>query len=204
MTPRPVKAGSTVRDRQREDTRQRIYEAAMAVFRRDGFATARIEDIARSAGVSHGSFYFHFPTKDDVLFQHHRELDQRVVAALSALPEDAPLRVLLDTLCAAFSLEWERDSSLVPDLAAAMIRRGMVRTPPAEMSPVGRLLTERFRLAADRGELGRALPMEWLCSILLGQLFTTTIAWLAEPALPLSTALQRTAALFLTGASASR
>lgn len=198
---RPAKDGTRARDRQREDTRQRIYEAAIAVFRRDGFAAARIEDIARTAGVSHGSFYFHFPTKDDVLLQHHRELDGRVMRALAALPDDTPLGALLEAACDAFSVEWGNDGALVPDLAAAIIGKGMVRTPAAEMSPVGSVLVERFRAAAERGELSRKLPPEWLCSIVLGQLFTATIAWLADRTLPLSAVLRRTAELFLEGAA---
>ncbi len=201
MTSRLAKDGPRARDRQREETRQRIYEAAIAVFRRDGFTDARIEDIARMAGVSHGSFYFHFPTKDDVLLQHHRELDGRVMLALSALPEDVPLGALLDAACVAFSVEWENDGALVPDLTAAIIRKGMVRTPAAEMTPVGRVLTRRFRAAAERGELSRLLPPEWLCSLVLTQLFSATVAWLADRALPLSTVLKRTAKLFLEGAA---
>ena len=55
------------RDRQREETRRRIYLAALDVFRRTGVAPAHIDDIAGAAGVSRASFYFHFPTKEHVL-----------------------------------------------------------------------------------------------------------------------------------------
>jgi AcrR family transcriptional regulator len=49
------------------DTRQRLYEAAMAEFERVGVAEARVEDIVATAGVSWGSFFHHFPRKEDVL-----------------------------------------------------------------------------------------------------------------------------------------
>jgi hypothetical protein len=42
----------TTRDRQREATRQRLYEAALGIFRRDGFRDARVDDITLVAGVT--------------------------------------------------------------------------------------------------------------------------------------------------------
>jgi len=62
----------TRRERQRLETRGRLYEAALAEFRRVGFANAQIEAIVERAGVARGTFYFHFPTTEHVLleFQH--------------------------------------------------------------------------------------------------------------------------------------
>src|SRR6516225_12220817 len=89
------------RERQREDTRQRIYDAAMDIFRRDGFEVARVDDVAKAAGVSHGTFYFHFATKDEVLIQCLRASEMRVVAAIEAVPAGAPLIAVLDAASAA-------------------------------------------------------------------------------------------------------
>src|SRR2546425_8400421 len=57
------------RTRQRLETRDRIFEAALAEFRRAGVAAAEIEDIVRAADVARGTFYLHFPTKDHVLME---------------------------------------------------------------------------------------------------------------------------------------
>src|SRR5690606_227101 len=63
------KRAPTERDRQREETHRRLFETALDLFRRDGIEAASIEEIANRAGVSRGTFYFHFPTKDDVLLE---------------------------------------------------------------------------------------------------------------------------------------
>jgi AcrR family transcriptional regulator len=42
-------------------------DAGRRVFERDGFLEAKITAIASEAGVAVGSFYTHFPTKDDLL-----------------------------------------------------------------------------------------------------------------------------------------
>jgi AcrR family transcriptional regulator len=58
---------SAQRDLQRGATRAQLLEAACRVFARDGLTTARTADIAREAGVSHGTVFVHFPTRDDLL-----------------------------------------------------------------------------------------------------------------------------------------
>ena len=58
---------SGVRERQRAATRERLFAAALAEFRRNGFERANVAEIARAAGVSRPSFYAHFPTLDHVL-----------------------------------------------------------------------------------------------------------------------------------------
>jgi AcrR family transcriptional regulator len=47
--------------------RRALIGAAREVFERDGFVHARITDIARAAGVAHGSFYSHFQSKEEAL-----------------------------------------------------------------------------------------------------------------------------------------
>jgi AcrR family transcriptional regulator len=48
-------------------TRRRLVEAAATVFSEYGYSAARIADMVRMAGISHGNFYRHFPGKDEVL-----------------------------------------------------------------------------------------------------------------------------------------
>jgi AcrR family transcriptional regulator len=55
-----------------------LLEAARAEFARRGLGPARVEDIARRAGVSKGAFYLHFRTKEDVF----KEILQRFIGAL--------------------------------------------------------------------------------------------------------------------------
>ena len=48
-------------------TRDRLIVAARSVFEDRGFDATRMSDIAQAAGVSHGTVYTWFPTKEDVL-----------------------------------------------------------------------------------------------------------------------------------------
>jgi TetR/AcrR family transcriptional repressor of uid operon len=76
MTPQ-VK--SSAREARRLQTWERIFGAAIAEFKLAGMAEADVGAIV-AAGVAHGTFFFHFPSKEHVLF----ELECREEARLAA------------------------------------------------------------------------------------------------------------------------
>ena len=48
------------------ESRTRILDAALDVFRAKGYAATRVEDICAAAGLTKGSFFHHFKTKEDL------------------------------------------------------------------------------------------------------------------------------------------
>ena len=52
--------------RRKADRPGEIVEAALAVFAEKGFAAAKLDEIARRAGVSKGALYLYFETKEDI------------------------------------------------------------------------------------------------------------------------------------------
>jgi AcrR family transcriptional regulator len=59
-------------DRRHQQTRAEIAQAAIALFRESGFETVTMEDVAAAAGTSRRTVYRHFPSKDDLVFEHPR------------------------------------------------------------------------------------------------------------------------------------
>jgi len=51
------------RTRRREDTRQKLFEAAVELIAERGYAETTVEDIAVRAGVAKGTVYYNFPSK---------------------------------------------------------------------------------------------------------------------------------------------
>ena len=85
----------------RDDTREKLFEAAAEVFEGRGIGAASIETIAAAAGFTRGAFYSNFESKDDLIvamledhvarsLEHHQQLLARhktpadFVAALRA------------------------------------------------------------------------------------------------------------------------
>lgn len=50
-----------------KETKGRIFRAAKTILQKKGYEELSIKNICEEAGVSNGSFYHHFKTKDDLL-----------------------------------------------------------------------------------------------------------------------------------------
>lgn len=59
-----------------EDTRRKIYEAAMDLFREKGFEQTTMRDIAAKAGVALGGAYYYFSSKDAIVLEFYREMQE--------------------------------------------------------------------------------------------------------------------------------
>lgn len=86
----PVPAAKTRRGAR---TRQRLVDAAATVFAEYGYSAARIADMVRMAGISHGNFYRHFPGKDEILLAVLEEPLEELRRASSAQGSDHRPRV---------------------------------------------------------------------------------------------------------------
>lgn len=165
---------TTRRDRQRADTRERLFEAAIAEFLQVGFAGAQIPRIAEAAGVSRGTFYFHFPSKEHVLDELMERAERAILERLSALRAKPPsFRSVLAQLLDA--IEGESDH---PELGPLMrdVLAHYVRRDPGEPDSEGARglleeLAHHIQAAADRGEIRRDVEPERLAAMVLTSLF---------------------------------
>ncbi|MBB3313741.1 TetR/AcrR family transcriptional repressor of nem operon [Rhizobium sp. BK196] len=81
------------------ENREKILTAASVLFRENGFDGVGVADIMRAAGLTHGGFYGHFESKDDLALEVSRKLIERVEERwreLIAAEPDKPLQALLD------------------------------------------------------------------------------------------------------------
>ncbi len=88
-----VEATTNKHEAQRRKTRERVLDAAVVEFKRAGTAAADINAVVKAAGVSRGTFYFHFPTREHVLSELIQREESRVAAELATFldsPHDLP------------------------------------------------------------------------------------------------------------------
>jgi AcrR family transcriptional regulator len=69
------------RERQKLETRRKIFESAFSLFRKRSFDTVKITDIVKLADVSVGAFYYHYPTKETLIDEGYREFDEKLEKA---------------------------------------------------------------------------------------------------------------------------
>jgi AcrR family transcriptional regulator len=79
------------RERKRRQTRERIEQAAMALFLDRGFDGTTIEDITDAADVSKRSFFDYFPSKEEVVFAWQDSFADSLAAAVAERPVDEPV-----------------------------------------------------------------------------------------------------------------
>lgn len=61
------KEGISRQQQKSRETREKIFKAAKNILQKKGYEELSIKNICEEAGVSNGSFYHHFKTKDDLL-----------------------------------------------------------------------------------------------------------------------------------------
>ena len=70
------------------ETKEKIFQAAKRILQKKGYEELSIKNICEEAGVSNGSFYHHFRTKDDLL-SYYIEDQPTINPDLLELPENA-------------------------------------------------------------------------------------------------------------------
>src|ERR1700761_5915782 len=68
------RCGMNERAQRRGETHQRIIEAAGRLFRRHGIDGVGVDAIMREAGLTHGGFYAHFPSKEAMVAEVSRAM----------------------------------------------------------------------------------------------------------------------------------
>jgi len=53
----------------RHDSKTKLLDAALYVIRAKGYTATRVEDICEAAGVTKGSFFHHFKTKEELAIE---------------------------------------------------------------------------------------------------------------------------------------
>jgi AcrR family transcriptional regulator len=82
-----ARAATTTTTKKSDETRTRILEAALALFRKRGFEKATMRDIAQESGVALGAAYYYFDSKDALVMAFYkraqRDLDPLLEEVLS-------------------------------------------------------------------------------------------------------------------------
>lgn len=73
------------REQSRDQTRQRLLDAAQSIFLSKGFVAASVEDIAEQAGYTRGAFYSNFSSKSELFLQLLKRDHENVMADMRAI-----------------------------------------------------------------------------------------------------------------------
>jgi len=161
----------SIRETKRLQTKERLLGAAIAEFKRSGMADADVGAIVSAAGVAHGTFFFHFPTKVHVLFELERREEERMVKQFRQFlggKQDLP-SALHEAVKLVAGLERRLGAVLFKDFLAAHFSP---TRPPAEEGtdhPLIVFLAQEMERARGSGEIDTDVtPMNSAVFFLLG------------------------------------
>lgn len=84
-----MRATASLRDRKRQETRERLEQTALRLFAAHGFDNVTVEDVCREAQVGPATFYRHFGTKEEVVFAYRTGFDEALQAAIGSVHGEA-------------------------------------------------------------------------------------------------------------------
>ncbi len=92
----------TTRAAAKEATHERIVEVAARAIRRSGYGGTGVADIMKEAGLTHGGFYAHFPSREAMLAEAADRAGAEAVAASAKVAADAPKKRALPVMLRAY------------------------------------------------------------------------------------------------------
>lgn len=98
----------TTRKARKAATRKALKQSVLECFSEQGYAETSIGAITQRAGVAHGTFYVHFPSKDAALDELLEDFNDGLVERLMPVfAELSPLRHLVERTARVFLAYWE-------------------------------------------------------------------------------------------------
>ena len=91
------------------NTRRRIVDGASAALRARGVAGVGVADLMRQAGLTHGGFYSHFSSKDDLIAEAIDAAGEQSVRSLQKVGQRAGVRSALKAIVDAYLSTAHRD-----------------------------------------------------------------------------------------------
>jgi len=139
--------------RSKQASHDRIVEAASRAIRRSGYHGTGVADIMKTAGLTHGGFYAHFPSREAMLAEAADRAGCESVEQMSRIAASAPPEHALQSMIGAY-LSKEHVESVETGCATAALASEMPRQAPE----VRRAATRRIKEMIDL--VSRQLP-DW-------------------------------------------
>lgn len=168
------------RERKKDETRERITQAAMDLFTERGFEATTVDDIAARADVAKGTFFNYFPRKEAVLDalpeRIGNEMEQVTAEILEA---DAPAIEKLSRFCTEITARHVEHR----DLSRLFMGRLMasphdaMQNVPARMRSLLRAIIEQGQ---QKGELRADVDAGRAASMVQGIAMGTVMGWLCS------------------------
>ena len=89
----------------KEEKKRNIIEKSRELFKEKGYNETKVEDITKALGISKGSFYTYFKSKEEVSIEILKKLCAKYIDALNKIDiSKSPKKILEDYICCKINL----------------------------------------------------------------------------------------------------
>lgn len=129
------------------ENREKILDAAARLFREKGYDGVGVADIMKAVGLTHGGFYGHFASKEDLIAQASSRAARKFLPGFQALARRSP-DTAFDTIVENYLSASHRDR---PETGCPFAALGsdMARQSEASRAGASAVLREEFDLLAS-------------------------------------------------------
>jgi TetR/AcrR family transcriptional repressor of nem operon len=153
----------------KRETRRRVVKTAARAFRARGISGVGVADLMRQAGLTHGGFYAHFGSKDDLIAaacaEGMRESSTSLIASMKEASPDVGLATFIRTYLSRSHRDDPETGCVIASLGPEIVR-GSPQTRRAFTEALQRYVAELAAGTAD--EAARAEAREDAMYVLLG------------------------------------
>jgi len=97
-----MRKSNNARAAAKDATHERIVAVAARAIRRSGYAGTGVADLMKEAGLTHGAFYAHFPSRDAMLAEAAGKACAESAAAAAEVVSSAPSGAALSSMLSAY------------------------------------------------------------------------------------------------------
>jgi TetR/AcrR family transcriptional repressor of nem operon len=130
--------------RSKDATHDRIVDAAARAIRRSGYDGTGVADIMKEAGLTHGGFYAHFPSREAMLAEAADRAGREAMTSMEQVAAKAPPNKALQAMMQAYLSETH-----VKSIETGCATAALCSETPRQAPEVRRAATRRIKEMID-------------------------------------------------------
>jgi len=163
-----------------KDTKERIRECAILLFKEHGFDDVTVVQICQAAGVTKRTFYYHYKSKEELLYGITGYLGVKAESLLNSLAPQQTNVGILWTLMSFYSINsTDYGPNIIRQIYVHMVQGKTEEKFPYTMY-LYNMVVNTIENAKRAGEISNPLPAEDIAFALYHSFRSVTITWATE------------------------
>ena len=159
------------------ETKERIREQALKLFKENGYENVTVLQICKAAGVTKRTFYYHFASKDDIIHGILGHVGHKVELMADALMDQESYVGIVWAMMRGYAVEAEENgAAIINRFYIDILQRGEDCAFPQDML-LFKAVSGNIASAQNNGEIGNMQPADDVAYALYHALRSVAYTW---------------------------